>query len=91
MVSFLQDDFYLRGVKSQASPWCYTWKVNYDYVSSVNGQTSKKSMAHRGKIAQSAMLFVEVLLFTDNATAKRAWFVKTLIGMHYIVQERTLG
>ena len=36
---------------------------------SVNGKTSKKSMAHRGETTQSTMLLFEVLQLTDKNDA----------------------
>ena len=52
---------------------------------SVNGKTSKKSMAHRGETAQSAMLFFEVLPFTDKKNKQKkndaaALVVSRLLG-----------
>ena len=42
---------------------------------SVNGKSSKKSMAHRGETTRFTMLFFEVLLFTDKKRHDIFWFV----------------
>ena len=43
---------------------------------SVNGKTSKKSMAHREETARCAMLFFELLPFTDKTNMTLFWCVK---------------
>ena len=65
--------------KRRGGFWCVkTHQGDFAVASSVNGKTSKISMAHRVVSSLCAMLFFQVLLFTDKNNATTFWCVSAL-------------